>query len=252
MRNLVIDIGNTGISAAIFENKKISKLYTFKTKEFKKLKTIQRKDIQNVIVSSVVPSINKKVSSIIEKKFKISPIFLNYKISGIKTKYYNPNQIGTDRLANVIGACSLFNPPFIIISFGTALTFDCVDKNGTFLGGLILPGVEISSRSLYYFTEKLPYIKIEKKPRSIIGKSTEENIQSGIYYGYLYLVKKIISELKKLLGKNTKILITGGQAKPFLKNLNYKYIQNLTLIGLNSIATKYTPFKTSPKKSHHL
>lgn len=239
MRNLVIDIGNTGTSAAIFENGKMLKLYTFKTKEFRKIKNIQEENIQNVMISSVVPSINKKTSRIIEKKFGISPIFLNYKISGIKTKYYSPNQIGADRLANVIGACSLFKPPLLIISFGTAITFNCVDKNGVFLGGLILPGVEIASRSLYYFTEKLPYIKIEKEPKNIIGKSTEENIQSGIYYGYLHLVKKLISKLKMLLGKNTKVLITGGQAKPFLKKLKYKYLPNLSLIGLNSCIEKY-------------
>jgi len=242
------DIGNTSITSGIFYRNKLVK--TWRMPSCSKLKAsdytrmikkhagrIKPRDISGTAVSSVVPSLNAtftRVSEIISGK---KPLFAGHANCGIRTHYRNPAQIGSDRLVNAVAGYKLFGGPLVIADFGTALTFDCVDPYGSYLGGLIFPGIGTSARALQEFTAKLPLVEISGPAKHIIGKTTEESIKSGIYFGYTGLVKYICGLLKKQL-KCDKIISTGGNAGIISKKLRIKTVPELTLLGLKFIWDK--------------
>ncbi len=123
--------------------------------------------------------------------------------------YENPLEVGADRVVAAVGAYEKHGGPCIVVDFGTATTFDAVSSKGEYLGGAIAPGVQISAEALYLKTAQLPRIEI-KKPRAAIGRTTVTSMQSGLYFGYVGLVSKIIEEIKRELGEGTTVISTGG------------------------------------------
>lgn len=223
---LTIDIGNT---STIFGPSGL-RIKTQPAILKKTLKKIGRTD--RAIVSSVVPQMDK----IIKKYFK-SAIFVNHlkfnKLMKIKVK--NPAEVGADRLVNAYAAYKLYGGPAIVVDFGTATTFDIIGADGSYLGGLIAPGIQISADALHEHTAKLPKVKVQL-PKNVIGRSTVEALQAGIYYGYIGLVEGIIERLKSR-GKgqgSSKIIATGGYAKLISKRTKVfdKIDPDLTLKGL--------------------
>ena len=157
--------------------------------------------------------------------------------TGINIKYENPRELGSDRIANAVAAYAQYGGPCIFIDFGTATTFGVVDENGSFLGGSIFPGIKVASEALVSGTAKLPRFAIEK-PESVIGRTTLTNLQSGMYYGYVGLVKHIVQKMKQELGRQDAIVVaTGGMA--LLISEESKVIDKLdgllTLKGLRMI-----------------
>ena len=239
MKNLLaIDIGNTSIVSGLFTERKLIKTWRLKTEKNKNPKSyissykkyLKNEKVGNIVISSVVPELDKtfiKVSKTICGK---NPLFLTYENCPLKTKYKKPDQIGADRLANAIAGLKLFGKPLIIIDFGTAITFDCINRKGEYAGGIILPGTEISSYALHTYTAKLPLVKFSK-PENIIGTTTQECINSGLYFGYKGMLIYLIENLKKEL-KCSNIIATGGYAKKFCKELKIKVYPYLTLLGL--------------------
>ncbi|MBU0951522.1 MAG: type III pantothenate kinase [Elusimicrobia bacterium] len=249
MSVLAFDIGNTSITSGVFKKNKLVKLWRMPSdtalnkdaylKDIKKnLGAMNFDNISGIVISSVVPKLDKKFVRISNKLFKKNPLFANSRNCGINILYKKPDQVGADRLVNAVAGYKLFGGPLIIIDFGTAITFDCINKKGDYLGGLIIPGIGLSAKALNVFTAKLPLIEnLEGKPKNLIGETTQESIKSGIYYGYTGLVQHISEMLKKKL-KCDRIILTGGQAGILAKELKFKIVPELTLLGLKYIWEK--------------
>lgn len=163
-----------------------------------------------VLLCSVVPS----KAEVMERFFNSIPFKrLSYQSKlGIQIDYPNPEQIGADRLANAVGVHALFGSPAIVIDFGTAVTFDVVGENATYLGGVISPGLASMTDNLAKRTALLPTIELTE-PRSAIGKSTTEAMQAGAMFGYRGMIKEIIYRLKSEMTGNPVVVATGGDAE---------------------------------------
>ena len=131
--------------------------------------------------------------------------------TGINIRYENPRELGSDRIANAVAAYEEYGAPTIFIDFGTATTFGVVGEGSVFLGGCICPGVKLASEALVTGTAKLPRFELTK-PEHVIGRTTLTNLQSGMYYGYVGLVKNIVRKIKQELGQEATVVATGGMA----------------------------------------
>jgi type III pantothenate kinase len=247
---LAIDIGNTNITLGLYVQNKIIKIWRIATSKKKTVDEyavtildifhysgIDEKKFKAIAIASVVPSLDNVFAELTEVHFHKKAFFITNKNSGgLKIPYGNPEDVGADRIADAVAVYKLFGGPAIVIDFGTATTFDCIDSRGRYLGGAIAPGPAISAQSLAQRTSKLPLVNIAL-PKNIIGRSTVECIQSGLYYGYIGLVKEIISRLKGNLESKVKIIATGGLATLIVKEIpEIKHIvPELTLEGIRII-----------------
>ncbi|MFA5103707.1 MAG: type III pantothenate kinase [Candidatus Margulisiibacteriota bacterium] len=241
---LAIDIGNTNIVAALCDNGKIKDSVRFETADkrtFGFLSSFKNNFVEGVMISSVVPKIDKKIASMILKIYGVNPFFVSAGIfdgiMGIRLK--NKREIGSDRLVNAFAASRLYGKPSIIIDFGTATTFCAVDRKGRYLGGAIAPGISISRDALYEKTAKLPLVDLSF-PSAVIGTNTVSAMQSGILYGYVGIVESLVSRFKKVLGKDTRVIATGGLAGKISSKTDIIEIvdPDLTLKGLGLLWEK--------------
>ena len=154
----------------------------------------------------------------------------------INIRYENPRELGSDRIANAVAAYDEYGGPCIFIDFGTATTFGVIDADGAFLGGTICPGIKLSSEALVSGTAKLPRFELAR-PENVIGKTTLTNLQSGMFYGYVGLVRNIVRKIKQELGKEAYVVATGGMALMIAEESNVidKLDGLLTLKGLRLI-----------------
>ena len=245
---LVIDIGNTNTSLGVFEKDEL--VHTFAlSSDIKKtddeyginlLAILNHKNItskiEGAIVSSVVPQLCEIYKSAIKKYLEIEAITLSYKSKmPIKLNLKNNKEIGADRIANAAAVVSKYKLPAIVIDFGTATTFDIVDKNSNFIGGIIAPGLKIQAKSLSQFTSKLPKLKIEA-PSSAIGADTISAMLSGIVLGHSCMIEGMIKKCEAELGQKATIVATGGYSSVLFENSSIDYIdKNLTLFGLKEL-----------------
>ena len=237
---LAIDIGNTSIHNGIFDRKVLKKVFRIPTYSGDlagdyevKLKPYL-KDIDSVIVTSVVPIALKKVEKAIKKITNKNCIVVGRDVdSGVKNLYKNPEQVGSDRLVNARAAHELYGGACIVVDFGTAITIDIVNEKRQYIGGVIAPGPGISLWALYEKTALLPKVII-KKPKGILGKETKESMLIGIIYGFSSLCDGIVYKLKRRYSRNAKVIVTGGFSKligPYCESAD-KIDLNLTLKGL--------------------
>lgn len=242
---LAIDIGNTNISLGIFKKDRLLRRYNIPTKEkgyFKHLKKIfDRNKIDDAIICSVVPKSIAVLEKDLNKLLRKRPIIIGKDILvPIKNLYRQPKQVGQDRLVNAYAAVSLFGAPLIVVDFGTAVTFDVISKNREYLGGMILPGLQVSLDALADRTALLPKVKLTN-PREFIGRDTKNSMLSGLIYGFAALSDDLIRRIKNIIGKNAKSLGTGGNIDLVGKYCNIKKIdRDLTLKGLNLLYRKKT------------
>jgi len=225
---LAIDIGNTYIHCGLFKGNKLYRQWVVSKIAFIK----QYKSVKAVVMSSVVP----ELSPVVKIKFTIPVLEVSADIDlGIKIKYRYPKQVGADRLANAAACKYIYGGPAVIVDFGTAVTIDAVSSSGDYLGGIILPGMDIARKGLALNTALLPLVPM-KHPKKILGRDTKTAIQSGLYYGFSYMIKGLITSLKKELrfSKKTVIIGTGGYAS-FMKSKNMIVDPALTLKGLRLI-----------------
>ena len=245
MTLLAIDVGNTNITVGKFRGKILAKKVKMPTHSFS-LGGLELKDITACVISSVVPkvlpSVIKKLRKI--KKCKIKVVGKDIVVP-IKNRYRIKSQVGQDRLVNAFAAKKLYGSPAIVIDFGTAITFDIVSKKGEYLGGLILPGIEISLSSLYEKTALLPKVKLAPS-FNIIGKDTVNSMRGGILFGFGAMADGLVAKYKKILGRETKVIATGGNAGLIKRYTKYIQIvdENLTLEGLSLI--RYSIHPPSP------
>lgn len=250
----VLDIGNTNTMLGVFSESKISNSWRIRTdrrktedelgmliKSLFDFNGLQMKEIEGIIVSSVVPPIMRAVEVMCRTYFHIDPLIVGSKEvqTHLEITYPRPQEIGADRIVNAVGALTTYEPPLIIIDFGTATTFCYVDKQGAYDGGIITPGINVSMDALYHHAAKLPKIEIAR-PTNVIGQSTEGAMQSGVYYGYVGQVDGIAAKMKQEADADPTVIATGGLAPLIAKGSStIHHVETyLTLIGLHAIFQK--------------
>ncbi len=247
---LVIDVGNTNTSLGVYEAEKLVAHWRLTTarertvdeygvhaRNLFELAGIDFKQITAVAVASVVPPLNFTLRRMSEDYFQRSPLFVDHTTdTGIPILYNPPSDVGADRIVDAVAAVHKYGAPCIIVDFGTATTFDAINARGEYLGGVITPGITISSDALFARTARLPRVEI-KRPTSVIGSSTIGSMQSGLYYGYAGLVDGILKRMREELGDAARIIATGGLA-PLIAT-GSEFIQEiddtLTLEGLRLV-----------------
>ncbi|MDX2346624.1 MAG: type III pantothenate kinase [Legionella sp.] len=245
---LCLDVGNSHIYGGVFEDKIIKLRFRHTSEKSTSdelglfLKQVLREnncnpeDIKQIAIGSVVPQLDYSLRSACIKYFSIDPFFLQAGVkTGLNIKYRNPVDVGADRIADAIAATHRFpGKSLIMVDFGTATTFCVVDAKKAYLGGAILPGLRLSMDALSHNTAKLPSADIVRV-KQVVGRSTVESIQSGIYFGALGAVKEVIGRVKSQVFAEEEVLVlaTGGFAALFEKEKVYDYLlPDLVLEGL--------------------
>ncbi|MCK4777411.1 MAG: type III pantothenate kinase [Actinomycetia bacterium] len=250
---LAIDVGNTQTSIGVFEENKLFEHWRVSTNKEEtadeigltvlnlfKMKDIKAKEIDGVVISSVVPHCTISLNEMVQKYFSLVPLIVNPGIkTGISILYDNPREIGADRIANATAALKLYGAPIIIVDFGTATTFDVISSKGDYIGGIITPGVEISAEALFEQAAKLARVELVA-PEKYIGKNTKSSLQAGIIFGTVGMVDYLVNQISKELRKKPKVIATGGLGELIISYSDTieEYNQDLTLIGLKIIYKK--------------
>lgn len=250
---LVIDVGNTHVVFGVYEGENLRHSFRIATEKQRttdeyglifhqmfSYHNISQDQIEDIIISSVVPTLMHTLAAMSEKYFGREPIVVGPGVkTGMNIRYDNPKEVGADRIVNAVAAYEKYKGPLIIVDFGTAITFCAVSKEGDYLGGAITPGITISSDALFLRAAKLPKVEI-KKPDNIIGKNTIESMQSGLVYGYIGLVDYIVKNMIEELGykrEEVTVVGTGGFSSLIGSESDYidKIDRMLTLEGLRII-----------------
>jgi type III pantothenate kinase len=255
---LALNIGNTNITVGLFVMKdesvlpkplKVWRMSTVKEQTSDEYATLlmdmifyagfDAKKVSNFAIASVVPSLNAVFEELIKKYFGGNIFFVNPKnCGGLVFAAGNSKETGADRIANVVAAYSVYNDSCVVIDFGTATTFDCINSEGIYIGGAIAPGPATSAQLLNLKTEQLPYVEM-KKPLKSIGLTTVECMYAGLYFGYTGLVKELIARIKKEM-EVKHIIATGGLAGLVFDEIEEIEIvlPYLTLMGIQIIWEK--------------
>ncbi len=225
---LAIDIGNTNVSLGLFGNDgeprellehwrlgthrdRTSDELVISMRSLFENAEIDRHRVTDVIISSVVPPLLPIWERVSTKLFERPPMIVGPGIrTGMQVRYENPREVGADRIVNAVAAYEIMGGPVIAVDFGTATTFDCVSKNGDYLGGAIFPGIMISMEALFDRAAMLHRIEIQR-PKSVIGKTTTQSLQSGLLYGYAGMVDAMVERIRGELGE-ARVIATGGLA----------------------------------------
>jgi len=221
------------------------------------LRSLDIAQITGIVISSVVPPLDSTMRRAAEIYCGVKPLFVEPGTrTGLPILTDNPAEVGADRIVNCVAAYELFkdaagqHPPIIVVDFGTATTFDCISAKGEFLGGAIAPGLAISADALFTRAARLPRIDI-RKPAKVIGTGTVDNLQIGLYYGYIGLVDGILERMIDQLGPETRTIATGGLAR--LIAGGSKFISQvddlLTLTGLRLIYERNQDRHNRPRHS---
>jgi type III pantothenate kinase len=247
---LAIDTGNTHTVLGLFEGTELRadwRIATRKGQTADELGALLRalfsgdgvepSAVTGVIVSSVVPDWNGILAATAERTFSHEALFVAPGVkTGLPILYENPHEVGADRIVNAVAAVHRFGAPVIVLDFGTATTFDVVSPKGEYLGGVIAPGPGISAEALFQRAARLMRVDV-RKPAHVIGRTTEESMQSGLFHGYLALVEGLVRRLRAEMGVEAPVVATGGLAPVFHAELSFLAAvdPHLTLLGLRLV-----------------
>ena len=250
---LTIDIGNTNITLGAYdsgilvftarlatENIKTADQYAAEIKDILSLYGQDYSDVEDCIISSVVPAVGRSVSEAVSKLCDIVPLMLGPGVkTGLNIKIDNPAQLGADLVAGAVGAIDEYTMPCVIIDMGTASTISVLDRSGAFLGGAIAAGVRLTLKALAENTAQLPSISIEA-PSAVIGSNTVECMQSGLVYGTAAMLDGLLDKIEQELCETPTVVATGGMSKEIIPHCrrNIIYNENLLLDGLRIIYEK--------------
>ena len=246
----VIDVGNTNTSLGVFDGEKLKahwRLTTARartvdewgvlTRNLFALANVDFKSIDAIAIASVVPPLNFTLKRMAEVYFEVAPLFIDDTVdTGVPILYQPPSDVGADRIVDAVAAIKKYGAPCIVVDFGTATTFDAINSKGEYLGGVITPGITISSDALFERAAKLPRVEI-KRPQKAIGSATVEAMQSGLYHGYVGLVDGILRKMIDELGGSPRVIATGGLAPLIATGSEFVELvdETLTLEGLRLV-----------------
>ncbi len=250
---LTVDIGNTNIVFGGITNGKIDFMARVSTNKIKtedeygadlitilKLHNVDKKNIEGGIIASVVPPVLVAIRRAVKMVIGTEPIVVGPGVkTGLNILMDNPAAVGTDKIVAAVAALKEFEPPIIIVDMGTATTICVVDKNKNYIGGCIMPGVNISLDALCRRTAQLPYISLEE-PKSAIAKNTIDSMRSGIIYGNASMIEGYVERMEAELGEKCNVVVTGGLGKYIIKHCKRKFVYSgeLLLKGLEIIYNK--------------
>lgn len=225
---LAIDVGNTNTVFALYRERRalgqwrISTVrertadeYAAALTQLMALKGFGQQDVAAAVIASVVPQALPPLKSMCQQFFDCTARVVGENLGvGIQIAVDNPREVGADRLVNAVAAHGRYGGPLIVVDFGTATTFDVVDRDGRYSGGVIATGINLSLEALHRAAAKLPRIAVERPP-SVIGSSTVTAMQSGVYWGYVSMVEGMVMRIKAEFGEPMKVIATGGLAGLF-------------------------------------
>jgi len=250
---LVIDVGNTNTVLGLYQSEKLQRDWRLNTDENRTvdeyamlihelfgLSQLHFTDIDDVIISCVVPPMLNTLEGLCSGYFKQKPLVIGPGTrTGMPILYDNPREVGADRIVNAVAAYAMVKSSLIVVDFGTATTFDYVSDKGEYLGGAIAPGLSVSAEALFERASKLPRVELTCPPQ-VIAKNTVNSIQSGLFYGYVGLVDGIVDRMKEEGAGTPRVIATGGLAS-VLAGVSESIDQvepNLTLEGLRIIHSR--------------
>jgi type III pantothenate kinase len=211
------------------------------------LEGLARGKLTGTIIASVVPEANFNLITLCRRYCNSEPLVVGEPgiVLGAKALVDRPEEVGADRLVNTVAAHDRFKAPLIVVDFGTATTFDVVDKDGNYCGGVIAPGINLSLTALHMAAAKLPSVRIRRTDR-VIGKDTVSCMQSGLFWGYIGLVEGLVGRIKQEYGAEMSVVATGGLAPLFdgATAVIEHTDPNLTLWGLRLIYERNRKRKT--------
>jgi len=226
---LALDVGNTNTVIGVFDGQALVTHWRLSTRRegtrdeygilIKGLFDFGGLDFQAVlavIISSVVPPLQGPLEEMARQYFGVEPMVVGPGIkTGMPILYESPREVGADRIVNAVAAFEAYGGPCIVVDFGTATTFDAISARGEYVGGVICPGIGISSEALFQHAAKLPRVDISR-PKVVIGRNTVGSMQAGLYYGYLSLVEGVVARMRAELGGKAAVVATGGLAQLLL------------------------------------
>ena len=252
---LAIDSGNSNTVFAVFDadgsvrgewrsstntNRTADELWVW-LGQLMQLDGIPRDDITAAVIATVVPATLFSLKTLCRKYFGCDPLVVGDDgvEMGIEVLIDRPEEVGADRLANAIAAHERYGGPLIVLDFGTATTFDVVDADGNYCGGVITPGINLSLEALHQAAAKLPRVAVAR-PKTVVGKGTVDAMQSGIFWGYLSMIEGLVERIQSEFGAPMQVIATGGLAPLFIdatRTIEYADL-DLTLRGLYAIHLK--------------
>jgi type III pantothenate kinase len=253
---LVIDVGNTNTVLGVYDSDLLVSHWRLTTErqrtideygiQFRNLFTLAGHDfaeVDAVAISSVVPPLNYTLEKVSQTYLRHDPMFVDHTSDTGMTIAYTPvSDVGADRIVNSVAAIERYGAPCIIVDFGTATTFDAVTENREYIGGVITPGLVISAEALFQRASRLSRVEI-RRPEEIIGSTTINSVQSGLYYGYIGLVDGILRRMIGEFDRRPRVIATGGLARLIGRGSEYieEIDDHLTLEGLRLIYHRNRP-----------
>lgn len=255
---LVVDAGNTNVTLGVFRGEELLaqwRLTTDRDRSAEEYETqvrsvfehggIDLKEIDGIAIASVVPVLNEKLKRVSEVCFGLEPLFVDHNTdTGLEILYDSPSELGADRIVDAVAGVEKYGAPCIVVDFGTATTFNAVNASREYLGGVIAPGIMISAEALFSRAAKLPRVEIEP-PDKVIASSTIGAMQSGLYYGYVGLVDRVLEQMIAEMNAQPRVIATGGSARiiagasRFIETID----DTLTLDGLRIVFERSSEFK---------
>lgn len=245
---LTVDVGNTNIVLALFEDGKISAVsristardrmadeYAVLMRNIALLHGIEPTTLSGAIISSVVPPLTSQLKKAIRTVFGVNALVVGPGLkTGLNIKIDDPSQLGSDLVCGSVAAAAKYPLPCVVADLGTATKFTAVDKSCSFLGGAILPGIKISLDALSQGTAQLPHISLDSTPGKVIGTNTIDCMRSGIIYGNACMIDGMIERFREELGDELTVVATGGLAEDIIPHCRSRIIldRNLLLEGL--------------------
>ncbi|MEC9208751.1 MAG: type III pantothenate kinase [Pseudomonadota bacterium] len=251
---LTIDSGNTNIVFALYEagkqrgvwrrandNRQTADEYGVWLLQLMALAKLHQEDVYSAIIATVVPDTLFSLKGLCRNYFKAEPLVVGDAgvELGIQALVDTPEAVGADRLVNAVAAHEEYGGPLIILDFGTATTFDVINADGDYVGGVIAPGINLSVEALHRAAAMLPKVSVTR-PQTVIGKHTTPAMQSGVYWGYVGLIEGLVERIRNEYGEKLRVVATGGLAPMFEPAVDViqEVDRNLTLRGLVSIYSR--------------
>ena len=244
---LAVDIGNTNIVFGLYRGRTLEQTFRVSTvrtrtedeygvmlQQLLMLRKVPNDAIDAAIIASVVPPLTDVLADAIRHAFAREPLVVGPGLkTGVPVLYENPRDVGADRIVNAVAAFERIKGPVIVVDFGTATTFDCISPKGEYLGGVIVPGVQVSLDGLLSRAAKLTRVELAAPPH-VLGRNTTHALQSGVVFGYASMVDGMVGRLEAELGYTCHVMATGGLSTLICKHTArvQEVDVNLTLDGL--------------------